>query len=326
MNKRPLESHDDRPHEHGGEDGWIEQITIAFSDPAIVGAVRATWEPIERRAEADLLIRLEDGVMVRGSSRTKDVKAREEEVGGFFFSCSEHMSSWRLAVDLQGLMMAADGEGMMGRSVPVTGAFELKAVGAADGFGVRRRIVTAQRFASIISSGAFSQPISMEGELLVGDRRLHLQANGVRSRCWGVPEPDPQDARLFVAFDDKHAAWFDRRVLGDTEVSLAGSIGAIKVPSKLEVQRNGEGQPQKLVLGGLSAEVIGQVPADGPGDERLIVRCRSGSLEALGIAEIAVRDIEDPAAATEAERNLGQPQRDHHAVANRQDAGPESSI
>jgi hypothetical protein len=114
----------------------------------------------------------------------------------------------------------------------------------------------------------------------------------VRSRTWGVREADPGDARLHVAFDPAHALWFERGILGDAEVVVGGSIGSIKVADQLDVQRDAAGKPVKVILGGLSGEVLAALLA-GPGEpsDRLALRCRYGELEGLGFAEIAVRDV-----------------------------------
>ena len=294
MSRRPLEIHDDRPHEHGGEEGWLEQLTFTFADPAIVGTVEATWNPIERRAEAELAIRLEDGVLVRASARENELRAREETVGGFVFACVEQMRVWRLTIDAQAILVSAKPDAsMIGRSVPVSATLELAALADADGFGARRRIVTPQRFASIISSGAFAQPVSVGGDLRIGDRKLRIDAHGIRARRWGVREPDPSDARLYVAFDESNAVWFERGVLGDTDIELGGALGPVKVPSKLAVTRGEGDRPSRLVLGGLAADVVGDLPMDGRFNaQRLFVRCRSGDLEALGVAETAIVDNE----------------------------------
>lgn len=297
MTRRSLEVHDDRPHEHGGEDGWKEHLGFTFSDPAIIGSVRMSWEPIERKAEADLVIRLEDGVLARATARENEVKVREDSIGAFKVACPEQMRVWTLEFNLKGMLLASlNDASMMGRSVPVTGTLEFVALADADGSAARRRIITAQRFASIISSGSFAQPMKVTGSLRIGDRRMKLDGNGIRTRSWGIREADPSDAQVLIAFDDEHAIWFEKRLLGDTEVDLAGSMGAIKVPSDLEVQRGEDGRATKLILGGTSAEVVGHIPAEGSNDERLILRCRSGALEGLGIGELALQDpAEEPA-------------------------------
>jgi len=323
MSDRPLTEHDDRPHEHGGEHGWTESVSFTFSDPAIIGIVRATWDPAAQHADADLLIRLEDGSLVRTAQRRNGVTPREPQIGGITITPIEPMQRWTLRFEVTGLIVATDAAGRMrasGRSVPVTGELEVRALGAADGFATRRQTITEQRFASIVSSGSFAQPIAAVGELRIGERRLRLDALGVRARSWGVREVDPGDARVQVAFDPTHAVWFERAILGDAEVAVAGSTGSIKVADQLDVQRADDGTPTKLILGGLSGEVVAALIAE-PGEpsDRLVLRCRNGALEALGVAEIAVRDVVPVAAVTEPEPSA-EPQGDEDPVADGQDA------
>lgn len=333
MSERPLTAHDDRPHEHGGEHGWTESISFSFADPAIIGVLRARWEPGEQQAHADLLLRLEDGTLVRAAERRSGVSPRETTIGGLSIEALEPMQRWTLTFEVTALSgTARDGAIVAaGRSVAVSGSLEVRALGAADGFATRRQTITEQRFASIVSSGSFAQPIAATGELRVGQRRLRLDALGVRSRTWGVREADPNDARLHVAFDPTHAVWFERGILGDAEVAVAGSAGSIKVPDQLDVHRGADGAPTKLVLGGLSAEVLAVLPAD-PGEaaDRLVLRCRNGNLDALGVAELAIRDAApaepEPAAEPTEPEASAQPEGDEDAVADRQDARDEVDV
>lgn len=295
MSQRPLTAHDDRPHEHGGEHGWTESVGFTFADPAIIGIVRATWDPAAQRAEADLLIRLEDGTLVRGSSRRSGVTPRETDLGGIVIDPTEPMQRWTLGLELTAIAFATREDGRMlpaGKSTPVHGSLSVRALAPADGFAARKQTITEQRFASIVSSGSFAQLIAAEGELKIGPRRLRLDALGVRTRTWGVREMDPNDARLVVAFDPGHALWFHRALLGDAEIAVAGSIGTITVPDQLDVHRNDDGTPRRLVLGGTSGDVLAALLAE-PGEttDRLILRCRNGDREALGFAELAIRDL-----------------------------------
>lgn len=311
MSDRPLTEHDDRAHEHGGEHGWTETLSLTFSDPAIIGALRLHWDPAERVWHGDVLIRLEDGTVVRAHERRSDAGARDTSVGGIDLETLEPMKHWKLRLDLKAFA-APTAAGILvrpgGKGADLKGQLEIRATGDADGFATRRQTITEQRFASIVSSGSFAQPIAATGELRVGERRLRLDAVGVRARTWGVREHDPSDARIHVAFDAEHALWFERGILGDAEVAVAGSIGSIKVADQLEVTRDDDGTPTKLVLGGLTCEVLAAMIAE-PGEpsDRFVLRCRNGALEALGVAELAIRDVAPVAAVGEPAQAAGEP-------------------
>jgi hypothetical protein len=216
MSQRALTEHDDRAHEHGGEHGWTETVSLVFADPAIVGAVRWAWDPGERTIHADLLLRLEDGTVVRVHDRKLGAGPRETATESMTFDTETPMKSWKLKVDAPGLAASTQVDRKVppgGKRIQVSGELELRAVATADGFASRRQTITEQRFASIVSSGSFAQPVTGTGEFKVGDRRLKLDVCGVRGRSWGVREADPADAKLHAAFDSDHALWFEKAFL-----------------------------------------------------------------------------------------------------------------
>lgn len=298
---RALDERDDRPHEHGGEEGWRESLTFVLSDPALIMVVRAGWDPQARRAMADVLMRLEDGVLVRAAFRADGVVTRETEIGDLRFSCEQRLREWSIHCKTLALMATSDTVlvGAVGRTQapPAMGqartlSFDLviTALGDADGSATRRRVITDQRFASIVSSGHFDQAVMATGAIEIGDRRLKAEMVGVRSRTWGVREPDPGDARLLVGFDPGHAVWHERLVLSDASIQHTGLRGEGSLPERLQVT-DAEGQPARLVLGGLSAQVLAALAAE-PDEprQRLVVLASLGDHEALGYAELAVAD------------------------------------
>lgn len=300
---RELDPRDDRSHEHGGEDGWRESLTFVLADPSIAIVVRGSWDPQSRRASGDVLMRLEDGVLVRAAFREEGVKTRETSIGDLRFECVERLATWSVAAGTLALTGVADtavvGGGTAGTtSVPSMGQarrleFELaiEAVGVADGEATRRQVITDQRFASIVSSGHFNQPIRGTGRISLGQRQLRVEMLGVRSRTWGVREPDPSDARLLVAFDETHAVWHERLVLSDATIARTGSLGEGTLPDTLAVKRHDEGAVSKVLLGGLAAEPLVALPADRDDPyERILARVHHGDREALGYLELAAND------------------------------------
>ncbi|MFP5223993.1 MAG: hypothetical protein ACLGH3_00300 [Actinomycetota bacterium] len=298
---RSIDERDDRPHEHGGEDGWRESLTYVAADPAVMVVVRATWDPQARTAAGDLLIRLEDGVILRAAFREDRVQTRETSIGALTFGPTERLNSWQLSAETVALvttpgtvLVGASATGTeaspaMGQAKRCSVELSFEATGEAEGMATRRRVITDQRFASIVSSGHFDQPVRAAGEIRIGDRRLKADMHGLRTRTWGVREPDPNDARLLVGFEEGHAVWHERLVLSDATIQTTGCSKEGNFPDRLQV--SGEGTPERLLLGGLAAEVLAVLPpeADEP-TTRLVVRATLGDKEALGYAELAVSD------------------------------------
>jgi hypothetical protein len=298
---RAIDERDDRPHEHGGEDGWRESVTYVASDPSVLIVVRASWDPQARTATGDLLIRLEDGIILRAAFKEDGIQTRETSIGPLRFDCAERLQGWSVACETVALVTTpetvlvgssstgTEASPAMGQAKRCTVELEFSAAGEADGVATRRRVITEQRFASIVSSGQFDQPVRAVGEIRVGERRLKADMQGLRTRTWGVLEPDPKDARLLVAFEDGHAVWHESLVLSDATIRTTRSSAEGSFPDQLRV--SGSDKPERLILGGLAADVLAVLPpeADEP-RMRLAVRAILGDKEALGYAELAVSD------------------------------------
>lgn len=297
--RRAIEARDDAPHEHGGERGWSERLSMNFFDASsgLGGIAAMEFWPGDRRAEASVSIFLPEGAFALALARADNAKRAGLSVGRLAFELVEPLETMKVRCKDVALVFPTVGSARVPQAGERHGAaaqIDLDLVfgpsAAPTGFGARRTDMSDQHFLSVVSSGVLVQPGHITGSLRVGNRTEAFDGYGFRDRVWGARDDSASVARV-VSFGPELALSAVTVQLGDTMFEDAavfrdGALhaAAVTVGAKPEdfvlTDDTGERFP-------VAGEILGTIPvgAEGPRRARSMVRFRCGTREALGLIE-----------------------------------------